>query len=196
MGRVRKGRKSSNLFFFFRNPRKPSHVEFCSEPFLDTATFDNHRAQHAQNLLYICPFLTANNSKDFKKRKRSEGCDSLLPVGNLCFSVFFAKIIDLQLSSKEKLRFAKFQTSLDAVDFSAFKTARHISSTHGKSQGKSVQFRHSFICWPVLPELIGSRFSHAKDLRYFSLLQKARWILAKVFTPTFNELKWMDRVVG
>ena len=87
-------------------------------------------------------------------------------------SLFFARIIDLQLSSKEKLRGAKFQKSLDAVDFSAFNISRHISSTHGKSQGKSVQFRHSFICWPVFPELIGSRFSHAKDLRFFLPLQK------------------------
>ena len=74
MGRVRKGRK---LSFFFRNPRKPSHVEFCSGPFLDTATFDNHRAQHSQNLVYICPLLTASNSEDFKKQQKPEGCDSL-----------------------------------------------------------------------------------------------------------------------
>ena len=38
---------------------------------------------------YICPLLTASNSKDFKKQQKPEGCDSLLPVGNLCFSAFF-----------------------------------------------------------------------------------------------------------
>ena len=72
MGRVRKGRKSSNLLF--RYPRsEPSHVEFCSESFLDTATFDNHRAQHAQNLFLYLFFPDGNHSKDFKKTKEVGG---------------------------------------------------------------------------------------------------------------------------
>ena len=86
---------------------------------------------------------------------------------------FFAKIIHLQLSSKEKLRSAKFQKSLDAVDFSAFNFYLIISHPHMESL-KENQFgvRYSFICWPVIPELIGSRCSHAKDLRFFLAASK------------------------
>ena len=92
MGRVRKGRKSSNLLFRYSRS-EPSHIEFCSElffieiPQLSIIT----ELSMPRTFFCICSFLTANNSKDFKKRKRSEGCDSLLPVGNLCFSAFFCQ---------------------------------------------------------------------------------------------------------
>lgn len=72
----------------------------------------------------------------------------------------------------------------------------HISSTHGKSQGKSV--------WgPSFIHLLAS-FSRVDDIQQvftcqrfaiFLLLQKSPIDLG-VITPTFNGVKWMDRVVG
>ena len=196
-GSVRKGRKSSNLFF--RNPRKPSHVEFCSESFfieIPQLSIITELSMPITFFIFVLSWrqTTQKTSKNERGRRAVTAC-YLLETDVSLF--FFAKIIHLQLSSKEKLRSAKFQKSLDAVNFSAFNFYLIISHPHMENlKGNQFGVRHSFICWPVFPELmISSRFSHAKDLRFFSLLQKSPMDLG-VFTPTFNGVKWMDRVVG
>ena len=98
---------------------------------------------------------------------------------------FWARIIHLQLSSKEKLRSAKFQTSLDAVDFCAFNFYLIISHPHMESL-KGNQFGV-----PSFIHLLASYsradwqqvFTCQRFAIFFAASKKARWILAKVFTP-------------
>ena len=148
MGRVRKGRKSSNLFFEILGVNRVMLNSVQNHSSIPQLSIITELSIPKTLFNYICPLLTASNSKDFKKQQKPEGCDSLLPVGNLCFSAFFfARIIHLQLSSKEKLRSAKFQKSLDAVDFSAFNFYLVISHPHMESL-KGNQFSsviHSFV---------------------------------------------------
>lgn len=184
MGRVRKGRKSSIFFFeILGNRVMLNSVQNHSSV---AATFDNHGAQHSQNLVYICPLLTASNSKNFKKQQKPEGCDSLLPVGNLCFSFFLAKIIHLQLSSKENFEVRSFKNLWMLWILCLQFLSDHISSTHGKSQGKSV--------WgPLFIHLLAS-FSRVDDIQqvftcqrfaiFFGCFKKALWILAFLHRPS------------
>ena len=177
MGRVRKGRKSSNLFFEILGNRVMlnSVQNHSSIPQLSIIT----ELSMPRTFFCICSFLTAKNSQDFKKQQKPEGCDSLLPVGNLRFSFFFCQNHTPSIIFEGKTSKCEVSNIFGCCGFSAFKClSRHISSTHGKSQGKSV-WGLSLFCWPVIPELIGSRFSHAKDLRFFSLLQKSPMDLRK-----------------
>ena len=71
MGRVRKGRKSSNLFFEILGNRVMlnSVQNHSSIPQLSIIT----ELSMPTTFFCICSFLTANNSKDFKKTKEVGG---------------------------------------------------------------------------------------------------------------------------
>ena len=76
--------------------------------------------------------------------------------------------------------FAKNHTP--SIIFEGKTSKCEVSKIFGCCESFCLQFgvRHSFICWPVIPELmISSRFSHAKDLRFFLLLQKSPMDLGK-----------------
>ena len=183
-GSVRKGRKSSNLFF--RNPRKPSHVEFCSESFfieIPQLSIITELSMPITFFIFVLSWrqTTQKTSKNERGRRAVTACYLL----ETDVSLFFGQNHTPSIIFEGKTSKCEVSKIFGCCGFLCLQfLSDHISSTHGKSQGKSV-WGPSLFCWPVL-KLIGSRFSHPKDLWFFSLLQKSPMDLG-VFTPTLTE---------
>ena len=185
MGRVRKGRKSSNLLF--RYPRsEPSHVEFCSELFfIEIPQLSIITELCVPTTFFcICSFLTANNSKDFKKRKRSEGCDSLLPVGNLCFSFCLPNhtpsIIFEGKTSKCEVSKIFGCCEFFAFNFYLIRSHPHMESLKGNQFSSVI---HSFV-GQFFQSWLAAGFHMPKICDFFRCFKKALWILALLHRPS------------
>ena len=184
-GSVRKGRKSSNLFF--RNPRKPSHVEFCSESFfieIPQLSIITELSMPITFFIFVLSWrqTTQKTSKNERGRRAVTACYLL----ETDVSLFFCQNHTPSIIFEGKTSRCEVSKIFGCCGFLCLQfLSDHISSTHGKSQGKSV--------WgPLFIHLLAS-YSRADWQQVFTCQRFAIFFAA---SKNLDWVKWMDRVVG